>query len=64
MFPITLEAASVVSRMFFKIDIPQNFVKFTGKSIFFNKFAGLLQKRLRHNWVFFVDFAKFLRTIF
>ena len=45
----------------------RNFEKFTAKhlcqSLFFNKVAGLLKKRLSHR-CFPVNFAKFLRTPF
>ena len=53
--------------VFCRKGVLRNIAKFAGKhpcrSLFFNKAAGLLKKRLRH-WCFLVNFAKFLRTPF
>ena len=53
--------------VFYEKSFLRNFPKFTGKyqcqSLFFNKVAGLLKKRLWHR-CFPVNFAKFLRVPF
>ena len=55
------------SDVFCKKDVLRNFTKFTGKhlcqSLFFNKVAGLLKKRLWQRY-FPVNFVKFPRTPF
>ena len=53
--------------VFWKKGVVRNFAKFTGKhlcqSLFLNKVAGLLKKRLWHRY-FPVNFVKFARTPF
>ena len=73
-FYVVLHSATRSSRseMFFKIGIPKNFAKFTGKHLcqshFFDKVAGLrtaiLLRKRPWRWWFLVNFANFLRTPF
>ena len=70
--PSTALHRSSLPEVFCKKVVLRNVANFTGKhlcrSLFFNKVTGLrpvtlLKRRLWHRW-FFVNFAKFLRTLF